>query len=308
MQRLIEKTDFKNIAILILINLIIGIYLIATTVLISKDGTTYINCARQFSHSNLISAISNIETAPGYPFLIFLMHGAIEFLTNNSSIQGWILSAQLVSLSSKLLASNFLYFIGIQFIDQKKLVFWGIVILSILPDSAKYGSDALTEWPQLMFLSLGFLMLLLGATKQNYWIFGLVGIISGLGYLIRSESCQLMIYGGVWLAYSFFQFGKKADKAKIITSVILLILCFGMTAIPYMKLKGYVFPDQRVLKLGPVLKTTNSTNTHSTEGFSPKTTGNKNITKNICETLVYYFVPALLIGGYYYFRKYPKYY
>jgi hypothetical protein len=73
MQRLIEKTDFKNIAILILINLIIGIYLIATTVLISKDGTTYINCARQFSHSNLISAISNIETAPGYPFLIFLM-------------------------------------------------------------------------------------------------------------------------------------------------------------------------------------------------------------------------------------------
>jgi uncharacterized membrane protein YidH (DUF202 family) len=34
--------------------------------------------------------------------------------------------------------------------------------------------------------------------------------------------------------------------------------------------------------------------------------GNKGLTKNICETLVYYFVPGLIIGCYYYFRKSGK--
>jgi hypothetical protein len=34
--------------------------------------------------------------------------------------------------------------------------------------------------------------------------------------------------------------------------------------------------------------------------------GNKTLTKNICETLMYYFVPGLLIGCWYYFRKQSK--
>ncbi len=48
-ERLIEKRDLIHIAILAAIALVIGVYLIATTVLIAKDGVSYIELAQQFS-------------------------------------------------------------------------------------------------------------------------------------------------------------------------------------------------------------------------------------------------------------------
>jgi hypothetical protein len=79
-----------------------------------------------------------------------------------------------------------------------------------------------------------------------------------------------------------------------------------------MKLKGYVFPDQSLLKLPAVLSVNDNidsacgTNVCLAGIYTSKTIGNKTLTKNICETLMYYFVPGLLIGCWYYFRKQSK--
>jgi 4-amino-4-deoxy-L-arabinose transferase-like glycosyltransferase len=309
MQKLIEKTDLKNIAILTLVNLIIGIYLISTMVLISKDGTLYINSAKQFAIQNLIEATRNIEVCPAYPFLIYSAHKTAGLFTHNESLQRWIISAQAVSLLSKLIASIMLYFIGSFFVGRKK-AFWGVLILSLLPDAAEYGSDALSEWPHIMFLTIGFLLLLWGSKYRKSWMFGLVGIVAGLGYLVRTEGCQLVLYGGAWLVYNLLKPQEKMKRIRAIDALILLVAGFAVIAAPYMKLKGYVFPDQTLLKLPAILSINNNsmcTSVIYTSGLQlSKTTGNKTITKNICETLVFYFVPGLLVGCWYYFRRTSK--
>jgi hypothetical protein len=79
-----------------------------------------------------------------------------------------------------------------------------------------------------------------------------------------------------------------------------------------MKLKGYVFPKQSIWKLPAVLSVNDNANSVCGTNvcvagiYTSKTEGNKTLTKNICETLMYYFVPGLLIGCYYYFRKQSK--
>jgi len=309
--RLVERQDFINIAILAAVILAVGIYLVCTTVLISKDGTLYIDCAKQFVTNNLVEAVRSMQVSPGYPFLIYLMHKTAGLFTHTESLQRWIVSAQVVSIISKLIASAALYFAGSYFAGRKA-AFCGVLILSILPDSAEYGSDALTEWPHLMFLATGFLLLLLGTKYRKGWMFGLAGIAAGLGYLVRSESCQLVLYGGVWLIFNLIRPEGKMKRTKAVRALILLAAGFAVVAAPYMKLKGYVFPDQNLLKLPAVLSVNDNTDSACgtnvrVAGISlSKTFGNKTLTKNICETLMYYFVPGLLIGCYYYFRKQSK--
>jgi len=310
-KRLFKKQDIIHIIILLAIALGIGIYLIATNVLIAKDGTLYIECARQIA-DNPVEAVRNMQVSPGYPFLIHLMHKVVGLLYDTESIQGWIISAQLVSLLSKVIASVALYFVGSYFVGPR-LSFWGVLILSVLPDSAKFGSDALTEWPHLMFLTTGFLLLLLGAQYRKNWMFGWAGIIAGLGYLVRSEGCQLILYGSAWLLFNLVRPQGKMKRTKAAGALILLLAGFAVIAIPYMRSKGYVFPDQVMWKL-PALLSMNNDNIGSAfnmnmclAGLSIKgIIGNETLITNMCETLMYYFAPFLLIGCYYYFRKQSK--
>ncbi len=69
--RLVEKHDFIHITILLAIALGIGVYLIATTVLIAQDGVYYIERAQEFSSD---PSSVKMPHSPGYPFLIFITH------------------------------------------------------------------------------------------------------------------------------------------------------------------------------------------------------------------------------------------
>jgi 4-amino-4-deoxy-L-arabinose transferase-like glycosyltransferase len=310
-ERLVRKHHLVHLAILLIIILGIGVYLIATTVLIAKDGTLYIECARQIA-DNPVEAVRNMPPCPGYPFLIYLMHKVTGLFNDTESIQGWIISAQAVSLLIKVIASVALYFVG-SYLVGPRLSFWGVLILSILPDSAEFGSDALTEWPHIMFLATGFLLLLLGAQYRKNWMFGCAGIIAGLGYLVRSEGCQLVLYGSAWLLFNLIRPQGRMKRTKATVALILLLAGFAVIAIPYMRSKGHIFPDQGMWKLPALLSMSNDNidsvlNTNMClAGLSiSKIIGDGTLITNMCETLIYYFVPGLLIGCYYYFRKQSK--
>ncbi len=301
-----DKKDLINIAILTFVILAAGIYLIKAISLISNDGITYINSAKTFANKGFVRAVADMRVSFGYPFFINLTHKILSLTNSNSSSGKWILSAQIVSLFSKLTASIVLYFISSCF-TERKTAFWGVVILSLLPDSAEYGSDALTEWPFLMFLAIGFLLLIKAAEYEKVWLFGLTGLAAGIGYFVRSECCQLVIYGVSWLLFKFL---KSAWRTKVIFSFIVLLAGFFIAAAPYMLLKGYVFPDQKIFKI-PALFSEGDAGASSENPFLAglsiaKIKNDKTIVKNICETLVYYFVPAMLIGLYYYFKRIKK--
>jgi 4-amino-4-deoxy-L-arabinose transferase-like glycosyltransferase len=306
-----KHDDILFVSILTALVLCIGLYRISTTVLIANDGVLYIEIAKKIADDPL-KAVHETGQAPGYPFLIYLMHKAIGLFYNAQPLQGWIISAQAISLFSKLIAAIALYFVGSYFVGSR-FSFWGVLILSILPDSVDYGSDALTDWSNIMFLAIGFLLLLLGVQYRKRWIFGYAGIAAGLGYLTRPECGQVVLYGSVWLLFNLIRPQGKMKRTKAAGALVLLLGGFAVIAVPYMLSKGYVFPEQHIWKFPALLSMSNDTmdsalNINMCLAGLPvgKIIGNQTLITSLCETLMYYFIPALLIGSHTYFRKQPK--
>ena len=89
--RPVGKRDLLHLAILLLLAMGIGTYLIATTVLISSDGVFYIEQARKFAGQPQ----EVLQGKPfGYPFLIFVAHHASELLFDGTSVLSWIYAAE----------------------------------------------------------------------------------------------------------------------------------------------------------------------------------------------------------------------
>jgi len=310
----VTKQDVIYITILLSIALIIGIYLIATTVLIAKDGVFYIERAQKFSSD----PIGIIKGHPfGYPFLIFAAHKIVSFFANSSSIYTWIYCAQSSNLLCKILSVIPLYFIG-KILVGRRNSFWALLILASLPYPAEFGSDALRDWPYVFFLACGFWAILWGAKNGSWWIFGPAGLSAGLGYMVRPACVQLMVYGIVWLAHCFFRTKKTLSRSKVMLGVAFFIAGFLIPAGPYTVVRGKLLPDT----LYPVIKSFSSNsltnkaaegnnNTYKsvlkykyTAGIEKKILeATDNLIEKASANLMWYFVLPLLIGIYYHFRK-----
>lgn len=299
-----------HISILLAITFCVGIYLISTTVLIAQDGTTFIKYAKGFETSPL-KAIKSEYQHPGYPFLIAVAH-KIAKIGGGSSLWSWIYSAQAVALVFRLLAIAVLYFVGKEIVGQR-ISFWAILILILLPNPARLGSDALSDWPHIFFLVAGFLLLIWAAVSRKWWLFGFSGLAAGMGYLIRPECAQVVVFGTLWLGVQMFWSQRIMSRHKAVFALALLLVGFLVTAGPYMKLKGAVFPKKQLVQLTPNIQSSEvyeeeiqiRSNSVYTSGFAPSDVAGAlgKLVQRISETLMWFFVPALLIGMYEYFRK-----
>jgi len=315
-KRLVERKDFVNIAILVTIALVIGLYLIATTVLIAEDGISYIQYAKALV-SNPFEVIRDCSDyaphtyTPGYPFLILLTHKVVSLFGKCTSVSSWIYSAQIINLICRILATIPLYFIGKKLVGSK-LSFWSLLILIFLPFPAKYGSDALRDWPHMLFLATGLLLLFKAIQNERPLMFGITGFIAGLGYTIREECTQLVIYGSIWLIFNIFRRNHKPEisRKKLACNIILLIAGFVIVACPYMKIRGEILPTRLQQIIEKFSSVHNNQNTESNgadylAAIVPtsiiKAFGK--FTEKLCSNLMYFFAPFLLIGIYQHFRK-----
>ena len=325
--RLVKKDDFIHLAILLTITLIIGSYLIITTVLISKDGVSYINYAKGLSVEPLKiirdpSGYAPSSYTPGYPFLILMTHKFVDLFDKGASVSSWTYSAQATALICRVLALIPLYFIGRRVVGGK-LSFWAILILVILPYPAKIGSDVLRDWPHMLFLAVGFLFLLRAARYGKWLMFTLAGIVAGLGYMVRPMCAQLVAYGVVWVIYSIFRrkYEYGINRANLVCGLALLIAGFAVVAVPYMKIRAEILPQRlrEVIKpfsLNPKQNKVQQQHYPAPANFGCNAgllTGKDNIinafamlVRRINENLMYYFALPLLIGIYYHFRKKPR--
>ncbi len=185
------KSDLLHLGILAGLCLFIGIYLIRGMVLISRDGAFYISQAQQLAQSS--AGVARRYPA-GYPFVLWLAHEVATRLAGHDSGMLWVLSAQGVTLACRVLALVPLYFLGTLLVGARNS-FWALLILIVLPYPAQYGSDVLREWPHLLFLSLGFWLLCWALRTRRWWVLVFVGLDAGLGYFIRPECIQLILYG-----------------------------------------------------------------------------------------------------------------
>ena len=121
----VYKEDAINLAVLLLVAFLLGIYLIASTVLITQDGVYYIERAQKLA-SDPKSVITTHP--PGYPFLILISLKIVELFNNNPSAQVQAYTAQSITLLCRLLAIIPLYFIGKLFVGSRDS-FWAMLIL-----------------------------------------------------------------------------------------------------------------------------------------------------------------------------------
>jgi len=301
------RQDLVCLSVLLTIALCIGIYLIATTVVISSDGVTFINYARDLEIAP-IQTTQNEAQHPGYPLIILLAHKISMFFGGIKSVFGWIYSAQSMALIFRLFTVAVLYFIGKDLVGSK-FSFWAILILVLLPKPAHYGSDALSDWPHLFFLTAGMLFLMRGAAGGKWWLFGCAGISAGMGFLIRPECAQIVVYGSLWLAWQLFCSKRISSRPKTVVALSLLLVGFFVAAGPYMLLKDAVFPKQDVgefaVNTQPVTPPLQRQFASETANIVPSGIAGAlgRLFENIGETLMWFFVPALLIGLHKSFRK-----
>ncbi|MHC4640660.1 MAG: glycosyltransferase family 39 protein [Planctomycetota bacterium] len=305
-----RRNDIINLVVLVFIASSLGIYLIATTVLIANDGVIYIERAQELS-SNPVRIVR--IHPPGYPFLIFVAHKFVSLFSNNTSVYSWIYSAQSANLLCRVLALVPLYFIGKLLVGSRNS-FWALLILILLPYPAKYGSDTLRDWPCILFLATGFLFLLWGAGQGRWAMFGLVGLAGGLGYIIRPECAQLVLYGILWLLIGLWLKKHNMSKSKVICALFILLFGFAIPTVPYTKVRGKILPRKLKQLISSSyrlqteenqdLKTDCRDNVYKAESIQFSVV--KAIGKLIEETstnLMHFFLLPLLLGIHLRFRK-----
>lgn len=306
--------DLFHIAVLVILALGVGIYIIATTVLITQDGTLHIRLAQDFP-KNPIGIIKR-EPPFGYPFLIFLTQKVLTFFSQDTSVYSWIYSAQSVSLLCRVLSLIPLYFIGKLLVGPRRS-FWGLLILIILPFPAEFGSDVIREWPHILFLATGMAFLIYGAKHGKWWMFAIAGLAAGLGHTIRAECAQIVIYGILWLLISLFFPRPNISRLKAVCATLILSIGFAIPAAPYMKVRERLLP--------PKLKMVISCNTpwqsggleqsgfdntvavHTASGMPTdilKALGR--LAQEISDNLMYFFVLPLMVGLYLHFHRLRK--
>ena len=306
--RLIERQDFRNLAILAGIALVIGVYLVVTTVMIAEDGVSYIKRAQQLANDPITVIKSD---SPGYPILIFMAHKFGSLFNSNSSAQAWAYTAQGVSLLCRVLALIPLYYIGKLLVGARKS-FWAILILIALPYPAAFGSDTLRDWPHILFLSAGLLFLIWGVRFGKWWMFAAAGMTAGLGHIIRPECAQIVIYGILWMLVRLFV--PTADTRRLKTVLLTLILLAGF-AVPagfYMKARGRIIPAklERVISTAPAWESSGAKNS-AFDGAAVQSAGVPVdalkalgvLGANISDDLMHFFTVPLAIGLYRHFRK-----
>ena len=304
------RSDIMNLLILVLVATGLGVYLVATTVVISKDGVVYIELAKDFSTEPLRFVT---EDSFGYPFLIFSAHRLTTLFNNDSSVLPWIHAAQSITLICRVLACIPLYFIGKLLVGGGKS-FWALLILLILPYPAEFGSDVLRDWPHILFLASGILFLLRGAERGKWWMFGGVGLVAGLGQTIRPECAQLVVYGTLWILMRLCAPKHPMNRFASLCALSVLFAGFAVPTIPYLISRKDILPEElrpylRESKLWESDKEQEFTierleNTY-TASISPGKVakGIGRLAGEMTENLMYYFVPALALGMYARVRK-----
>jgi hypothetical protein len=237
------KSDVLRLAFLLGLCSAIGVYLILTTAVISKDGTFYIDQARRIAQD---PAGVCRRYPPGYPFLLWASHKVASFFVEGDSPMLWVYSAQAVTLLCRALTLIPLYFLGKRLVGPTD-AFWALFLLLILPYPAFHVADVVREWPYLLFLSTGLFLLYWGLTTGRSWALVLIGLDAGLGYLIRPECVQLLLYAALGLIVarqSACDAKHWVSSTRLLNTGLLTIVGFVVPVVPYVQASGGIVPHQ----------------------------------------------------------------
>ncbi len=294
--------DLLRPAVLIAMSSVIGIHLIATTVLISRDGVFYIRQARQVAHD--LSGV-NQQHPPAYPLLVLAAHGITRIFSGDDSTASWVLSGQAAALICRTLALIVLFFVGRRFVGSQRS-FLATMILCFLPYAAKDGSDVLREWPLVLTVAAGLWLLLWAMAEQRWYLFGPAGLLAGMSYWLHPACAQLGLYGLLAVLLLPHGMGWRLRSAAatsafavgaLVPVVSLMVLTYETTARQIQPAAVSSAPAATAPRASPVSQpvTAPSPSHQDAVGLrSAKALGC--IARGIMDNLMVFFVLPLLVG------------
>jgi hypothetical protein len=233
-----KRRDLLRVIVLATISAVIGAYLIASSILICKDGVFYIGQAQQVGH-DLLGVAKRYP--PAYPLSLFAAHAVARWFVGNDSTALWVLSSQITTLLLRTLALIVLFLAGRRLVGSRRS-FHAVVILCVLPYAAHDGSDVLREWPVLLVIAGGLWLLLWAVQQQRWHAFGWVGLLAGVGYSLHPTCVQLVLYGFLGLVL----LGPRGagGRLRLAGAGLVSALGFALAVAPLMVATGQIAPQQ----------------------------------------------------------------
>lgn len=238
-------TDLKYTAILAAVAAVIGFYLFASTVVVSKDCCVFIEHAKYIQDYGFAKAVDYYSQHSGYSAMIWLFHSIIFGGAPDNS--GWIISAQMTSLICRVLSAVPFYLIARLYVSPRNALAAGLVML-VLPIAAHNGSDGLSDSVHLFFLLCGYYFLIRGSIGGKCGLFALAGLFSGLAYLIRPEGLQIAACGVIWLLSRLFAADRKLGRMKAVAAALFLVGGCGAVIAPYIYMEGALFSKKNLME------------------------------------------------------------
>jgi len=211
--------------LLVALGAAIGVYMIAATTLIARDGQFYIDQARRLS-GDLEGPLANHPL--GYPLMITGVHWIFALLGFAGGLKSWIVSAQAAALVMRLVCLIPVYAIGRRFVGARRGIL-AVFVLVLLPLPAEWGSDALRDFPSFCLMLTSLMLLIAAAESNRPGLYALAGLAGGMGVVVREEVVQLVLYAAVWLAWRTIASPRWSDRLRHLASALLFAV---MLAIP----------------------------------------------------------------------------
>jgi hypothetical protein len=167
------------------------IWLINHTEVISRDGTVYIRMSQQWAH-NPQGVIQDYNYHVAYSAMISVVHQALSASGMSDDPANWDLIGQWISMIASLAAlAGIWLFAGLAF--NWRVAWISVLVIGLGRKYTAISSDVLTDSLSMAFqiwtaaLAVVAVRLLLRKNKRAIGIAVLVGVCSGVGYLVRPE-------------------------------------------------------------------------------------------------------------------------
>jgi len=207
---------------------------------IAPDGTTYIRMARGFAHAPG-EVIAGYDYAIGYPAVVSGVHSIWSSLTGDQSVEGWDRIGQAVSFVASLAVLAGLWSYCRRAFDDR-VALATLVLLCVGRKWAAIGADVLSDSLALAFavwaivLALAVQDRLCAGRRSGLWLAFLVGLLAGLGYLVRPEAILAVVLAlGLWVV---MQVRRRQNVRLSLVAVGLAAVSAIACALPYMIATG----------------------------------------------------------------------
>jgi 4-amino-4-deoxy-L-arabinose transferase-like glycosyltransferase len=217
------KRERVDLAILLLVAVLLSIYLVFQTYVISLDGAfQYIPMAKDFASGLFKEGFQKTGQQPLYPLLI-------------SSVSCWTkdfeLAGMLVSSFFGVLIILPVYYLG-KWVFGQQVAFISVLLLIIHPHIRRFSADVLKESTYLFFLAtaIWFSWKTIQGEKRYPYLYLWIPFLSVLTYLVRPDGVEIFL-----VVFFYILFIKKfsASKEKW-TIILLLILSSALLFLPFL--------------------------------------------------------------------------